>query len=153
MTGRHRNNPQKFWERVSTGPNDVCWPWSKSIKNGYGRFTEGYKEHYAHRRAWELSRGPIPHGLMVLHRCNNKVCCNPFHLKLGTGKVNTNEAYRDGLCRTGERHPKAKLTLQQVRSIRADKRSQVKIAAEHGVGQATISSIQLGKSWKHEVGL
>lgn len=41
------------------------------------------------RKAWEKAHGPIPEGLQVLHKCDNKLCRRLDHLYLGTPKQNT----------------------------------------------------------------
>lgn len=51
---------------------------------------------YAHRVAWELTYGPIPNGLRVLHTCDNPRCVNPGHLMLGTQSDNIADSMRKG---------------------------------------------------------
>ena len=48
----------------------------------------------------------------------------------------------------GERNIKAKLTREQVQSIREDGRTQVLIAKAYGVAQPTICRIKMGTGWK-----
>lgn len=50
---------------------------------GYGQLRHGGKVRRAHRLAWELTRGPVPDGAFVYHRCGNRSCCNVEHLFLG----------------------------------------------------------------------
>src|SRR3990167_6451476 len=89
---------ERFWVRVnrSFGPK-TCWPWlGRQVGRGSDRrghlYIKGgaanpvYK--YAPRVAWELTHGPIPPHLKVLHSCDNPICCNPAHLRLGTQKDN-----------------------------------------------------------------
>ena len=39
---------------------------------------------YAHRWVWEAVNGPIPKGLVVRHKCDNRLCFRLSHLELGT---------------------------------------------------------------------
>lgn len=74
------------------GPSE-CWEWSGSRdRKGYG-FGDGGR---AHRLAWEWENGPVPAGLMVLHRCDNPPCCNPKHLFVGTALDNARDALAKG---------------------------------------------------------
>lgn len=107
----------------------------------------------AHRASWLVHRGPIPKGMQVLHRCDVKTCVNPDHLWIGTQKDNIADMMAKGRANNtnksrGEQHHAAKLTWEQVRSIRADKRTQVVIAEQYGVGQGMISAIKLNKKWR-----
>ena len=49
----------------------------------------------------------------------------------------------------GEKCSWAELKESDINAIRNDTRPQTTIAKEYGVTQSTISSIKLGKSWKH----
>lgn len=79
----------RFWQKVdkSTGG---CWLWTRAIdpSTGYGRVHVGGTSGYAHRVAYELTNGPIPAGMMVDHKCRNRGCVNPDHLRIATNKQN-----------------------------------------------------------------
>lgn len=73
-----------WWSKVDTSNPRGCWPWTQSTGNhGYGQTWDGRTVRVAHRVAWQLHYGSeIPEGMTVDHECHNKVCCNPFHLRL-----------------------------------------------------------------------
>jgi hypothetical protein len=86
---RYRNTEQTFWERVSRGDPDGCWPWlGWKDGEGYGTFWIDGRYHRAHRFAYELLVGPIPEGLQPDHLCRNHACCNPTHLEPVTQREN-----------------------------------------------------------------
>lgn len=89
----------RFWTKVDVRGPDKCWPWTAAIlkSGGYGAFMMPTKKLLrAHRVAWLLTKGEIPEGKSVLHRCDYAACCNPRHLKLGTEKDNTEDRMRRG---------------------------------------------------------
>ena len=141
----------RFWDKVNKA--DGCWEWKGGVdRDGYGRLRVrtpdgGHKTFLVHRIAWELSFGTIKDGLWVLHHCDNRKCCRPEHLHLGTHQDNMDEMRcrkraatgdRNGSClhperlkrghdtaahlqpeiRLGERNGRAKLTEADVLAIR-----------------------------------
>ena len=84
----------RFWSKVLIG--DDCWEWQGGLARGYGAFHDGTHQVVASRFVWELKNSPIPNGLWVLHKCDNRKCVRPSHLFLGTAKDNTQDSIRKG---------------------------------------------------------
>jgi len=75
-------------------PSHDCWEWTGSTgAGGYGRVLLRGSWWQAHRMVYELLIGPVPVDLILHHRCRNKRCCNPAHLKPVTQSVNKKEDY------------------------------------------------------------
>lgn len=143
-----------FWERM-TMTDSGCWEW-QGYRNaqGYGCYYPTGKKFLSHRHAYALTHGPVPHGLLVLHKCDNPPCCNPDHLFLGTHADNSADMCAKGRHRTtplrGTSHPEAKFTADEIRSIRnrvAAGESRTTLARELGVSISTISLITLRKHY------
>lgn len=83
------------------GKPGACWE-APEYPGGAGysriRLTLNGKRqsHRTHRVAWEETVGPIPEGLDVLHKCDNRCCWNPDHLFLGNDQDNVDDKVRKG---------------------------------------------------------
>lgn len=141
------------------------------LPNGYAKIRINGKTMLGHRAAWLKYRGPIPDGIKVLHRCDNRKCLNPEHLFLGTSLDNSRDMEQKGrhnyigltdpLLRKqptkaqrarGSRSGTAKLTESDVRRIREAylrAAKQTEMAVMYGVSQATIQRITSRTHWTH----
>jgi plasmid maintenance system antidote protein VapI len=143
---------ERFWAKVDTSGD--CWLWTGARnRTGYGTFLirTGVTAK-ANRLAWELTNGPIPDGLSVLHTCDQPACCRVEHLYLGTQQDNMRDMVTRGRSGRGEKH-RHKLTAAQVLEIRsryaAGGTSHIKLAREYGVAYPTISHLLTGRTWRH----
>lgn len=155
---------QRFWSRVDKtpghGPNGDCWHWlGKPMNNGYGSLYWYGKNHRAHRVAWMLVKGVMPQ-MDLLHSCDNRLCCNPSHLREGTHRDNTKDMLIRERQSRGEHRPNAKLTNADIIAIRNAPKVwgfQTKLAKQYGVNTGAISRIRRGLIWRHvsqdEVGI
>lgn len=138
----------RFWSYVEIG--DGCWNWCKCIKpNGYGQVNINNKKYHAHRIAYQIYFGELPGELLVCHRCDNRLCCNPSHLFLGTHQDNSDDKLSKGRSNTGERQGNSKLTSQVVHQIRSLKITGQEASKRFGISPAQVSRIRTGKHWAH----
>ncbi len=146
-----RHAPSDFWAKVDRRGPGECWPWIGSrIPNGYGQVKYHGQAYTAHDLAYILTNGPIPSGMLVMHSCDNPPCCNPAHLSAGTNLDNSRDMVKKNrhinIC--GERHWNAKLTDEQVRTIRKDIRRPCIVAKEYGVSPTHVSYLKSGRGRK-----
>lgn len=95
-----------------------CWVWNGTPrKNGYFRTTFSRKSEYVHRMSYIVFVGEIPKGMDVCHKCDNRKCCNPDHLFVGTRQDNMADAVAKGRQAKGFMLPITKLSKDAVSVI------------------------------------
>ena len=118
------------WDLIAQKSEDECWEW-QGCKNstGYGSMMVRQKTYSAHRIVFALSNpglisieAPSDKKLkqFILHKCDNRLCCNPKHMFLGNYDDNNKDAKAKGRSNApkGANHKKAKLTQEQADMIR-----------------------------------
>lgn len=136
------------------GKPDECWEWTRATNKGYGMIAIGEgKLRGAHIIAWELANGrALPSDSLIRHTCDNPPCTNPSHLLVGKHIDNSRDRVEHGKPNKGERNPQAKLTADDVRTIRrlaASGAGQQAIADRFQVSQSAVHLIVAKKTWKH----
>ena len=95
----------EFFENYAPEPTTGCWLWMRHCaRTGYGQVRFHGRMWNAHRVAWTLTRGPIPDGLCVCHKCDTPACINPDHLFLGTYTDNMRDAVKKDRMARGDRN-------------------------------------------------
>lgn len=156
-----------FWRRLYQAPVSQavdgaesaspsgCWLWPGSPStSGYGRLTVRGRSYQTHRIAFCLTHPQVvlTPEMHIIHACNVKLCCRPYHLMCADAATNMRQAAIDGLLPKGERHACAKLTdlavvLIIVRWLAGE--SPKNIAPDYGVLPTAIYNILAGQNWKH----
>lgn len=132
---------------------------SRPSPNGYLglRLSSGGVKRFflVHRLVASAFIGPIPPGHEVNHKDADKTNNRADNLEIVTSKGNKRHAIAAGLMCRGERHGRAKMTAEQVRSARDTYRSgaatQRQLAEQCGVTKATMKDALRGTTWAHVI--
>ena len=120
------------------GDTTQCWLWTGAVnkKDGrpYYRDASG-KSTLAYRIVYELVTGELIGDRYALHQCDNKICCNPRHIRLGTHQENMAEMEQR------DRHGLPKTVVRAIRALLDKGRTQEAIAELYGVSREAISAI------------
>lgn len=66
-----------------------CWEWDGALAaGGYASTSTADGTKTGHRVMYAAMRGPIPAGAVLDHTCRNRICINPWHLRLTTQREN-----------------------------------------------------------------
>ena len=139
---------------VEVRGEDECWPWT-GYKNrgGYGRFMYEGKVRQAHRMVWMIANNAAmpPPSLVVMHSCDNRECCNPKHLSLGTQLENIADRHkkRRSAGPKGERNHAAKVRTEDVIALRSGVISADEFKKEFDFSDAGIRNILQRTTWRH----
>ena len=145
---------ERFWSKVEK--TEGCWNWiASTTSDGYGHFKILNKSKASHRVSFELhNQRTIGEGMVIMHSCDNRKCCNPLHLTEGTHQDNMTDMVSKGRQNPGSKRHNSKLTESQVLEIREiyaieNHKTHRQLGDEYGVSSNTISCILIKKVWKH----
>lgn len=182
FTISHPNSNSKFCSHLCRAihnanitETDECILWKGHINRvtGYGQVTVRIAGKSsvvsAHRTIYEATNGPIPTGMVVMHKCDNRACINPKHLSVGTqadnmadmaakgrhaqykghidGEKNPHKTHPENAPK-GEKHGAAKLTASIVKEIRDSQEGTGSIAKRLGVSWRAIDKVKKRETWK-----
>ena len=141
---------KRFWDEVNIRSN--CWEWQGARRpDGYGVFKIDKKTVQAHRQAFELTNGKIPKGKLILHRCDNRPCCNPNHLFMGTYADNTTDMVQKKRHPHKETNGRSKLTLDDVMAAQKlyamGDITLATLAQKYGITRQAMGNAVKGRSW------
>ncbi len=147
---------ERFWKRTQRKSAEECWPWIGANRNGYGALKHQRKVISAHVVSFVIHGGTLEDGKIITHTCDNRICCNPSHLVLGTPTTNVVEMHQRRAIPVahGSECYNSLLDDNLVRQIRAYSSSGnghgVADTARHfGVSFHAVKGVLSGKNWKH----
>lgn len=152
----------RLWRNIQVCPHGpecpyCCFLWTGHVsKYGYGIMNIYHPKSAsvrAHRLAWSLHhRCAIPPGHVCAHYCHTRICCNPWHLHVGTMRDNMADSVRDNRTRMGERNNKSRLRAIQIPFIFARYvagESSRALGTAFGVCMSNILRVLHRRAWKH----
>ena len=134
-----RNVPTDVFKYIDmkNGGTDVCWPWKGKINKKDGRpyFTVDGKRRPSYAYVIEATTGIQQGTHMVIHSCDNPICCNPSHLSFGPHQDNMND------MKERERHGLPRIVVRAIRKLLEKGVPQQEIAELYGISREAVSAI------------
>ena len=156
--GTPKGSARQFFEQAAiTLDKATCIIWPFSInKYGYPRITVDGQRVAGHSLMCARTHGPKSSpSLHAAHRCGNRACINPHHIRWATPSQNFADSVEHGTALLGEKSTNAKLKAHQVLAICREfgKNSEYRIAQRYGVSTTTIARIRTGRIWSSVTGI
>lgn len=150
---------ERFWSKVLKTP--TCWLWTGvTVRDGYGQFyfRDGQlrRQWPAHRYSYQLENGPIPFGMLVLHKCDNPPCVRPDHLFTGTQADNIADCISKGRRRITFGSAKSHAVINESVALQIktmhdesskEKGTKARISRVLGVDRHIVCRVLNGQSW------
>ena len=150
---------ERFIAKVNK--TNFCWLWTGAkYRFGYGHFRRKINNKWmmykTHRYSYEHFYGPVPEGLLVLHKCDNPACVNPEHLYAGTHQQNIQDQILRGRKSFGRNKKHVWLNLEKANEFRQYAKDnpgmkQNQMAQNLGTSVAQLSRILNNKIWVQPV--
>ena len=133
----------KIWDHIQRGDDAECWEWTRGRNAyGYGVVRHEGKTRIVTRLVWEDVHGEPPGDLCVCHTCDNRGCCNPAHLFLGTRAENIRDMHQKGRYVRGN----LKLSDRDARKLLSmTEASAAELAARFGVSKSLVFKLRKDK--------
>lgn len=133
--------------KISTNKITNCWNFKGQIVQGYGKLTYKNKKYFAHRLYYEIFKNKkIPENMVLRHLCDNKKCCNPDHLEIGTKQENAIDKL--SITKTGNKL-KEKDVLYIRNNFNNTKENYEVLMKKFNISRTTVYDIIQRKTWKH----
>jgi hypothetical protein len=145
---------ERFYSKIKKKPRTGCWEWQACTDPaGYGQFYYKGKVLPAHKVSYMIHKEEVEKGLVLLHSCDNRRCCNPDHLTPGTQAENLADMVAKGRSCRGSKHHASKMTAAKVRNLREKYNKGIKnrteLARYYGIGYTAVVKITNKETWKH----
>lgn len=98
---------------------------------------------------YEHNHGPMEPGQVVMHRCDNPRCVDIEHLSAGTQRQNVHDSISKRRWSMNDRHKWSRLSVEEVKAIRASDLSGKELASRYGVSYRHIRYIVTGAERKY----
>lgn len=81
-----------FLSKIKVIQETECWEWNGEVNSaGYGIYNLGKERFRSHRVSYSIFNNRLSPYLVIDHKCRNRKCCNPDHLREVTKYINNIE--------------------------------------------------------------
>lgn len=123
----------------------IIWPFAIRQSNGYAAHSNkqfGITKNYeAHNYVCKLVHGEPELGEEAAHKCGQKLCINPKHLKWASPLDNMKDAKSHKTLRGGGRY-RQRFFEPELAEIRASKESHIALASKYNTDPAYIGRLR-----------